>query len=40
MRSTHDAATAVAAFGLLQWWQWPPWLVVLSAAAAGPWVLG
>lgn len=28
------------AFGLLQWWQVPPWLVVLLAAAGGPWLLG
>jgi chromate transporter len=40
VRSAHDAATAVAVFGLLQWWKWPCWLVVLLAAAAGQWVLG
>lgn len=39
VRSAPDAATAVVAFGLLQWWTWPPWLVVLLAAAAGQWVL-
>lgn len=39
VRSAHDAATAVVAFGLLQWWKVPPWLVVLLAAAAGQWVL-
>jgi chromate transporter len=39
VRSAQDAATAVAAFGLLQWWKLPPWLVVLLAAAAGQWVL-
>ena len=39
VRSAPDAAIAVVAFGLLQWWTWPPWLVVLLAAAAGQWVL-
>jgi chromate transporter len=39
VRSTHDAATAVIAFGLLQWWRLSPWLVVVLAAAAGQWVL-
>jgi hypothetical protein len=29
----------VAAFGLLQWWKIPPWLVVLLTAAAGPWLI-
>ena len=36
---SYDVATAVVAFGLLQWWKVPPWLVVLLAAAAGQWVL-
>ena len=39
VKNPHDAATAVVAFGLLQWWNAPPWLVVLLAAAAGQWVL-
>jgi chromate transporter len=39
VRSAQDTAAAVAAFGLLQWWKLPPWLVVLLAAAAGQWVL-
>jgi chromate transporter len=30
-----DVALALAAFGLLAFWKWPPWLVVLFAAAAG-----
>jgi chromate transporter len=30
-----DVALALAAFGLLAFWKWPPWLVVLLAAAAG-----
>lgn len=37
--SAPDAAFAVVAFGLLQWWKVPPWLVVLLAAAAGQWLL-
>jgi chromate transporter len=39
VNNARDAAIAVAAFGLLQWWKTPPWLVVLLAAAAGQWVL-
>lgn len=39
VKSAPDAATAVAAFGLLQWWKTPPWLVVILAAAAGQWLL-
>lgn len=34
----QDAAAAILAFGLLQWWQLPPWLVVLLAAATGQWL--
>ena len=30
-----DLALALAAFGLLAFWKWPPWLVVLFAAAGG-----
>lgn len=30
-----DVALALAAFGLLAFWTWPPWLVVLVAAAGG-----
>jgi chromate transporter len=30
-----DLALALAAFGLLAFWTWPPWLVVLFAAAGG-----
>ncbi|MCB1126167.1 MAG: chromate efflux transporter, partial [Verrucomicrobiae bacterium] len=29
----RDVATALVAFGLLQWWKAPPWLVVALAAA-------
>jgi chromate transporter len=39
VHSAPDAAAAVAAFGLLQWWKTPPWLVVLLTAAAGQWIL-
>ena len=30
-----DVALALAAFGLLAFWKWPPWLVVVFAAAGG-----
>jgi chromate transporter len=30
-----DFGLAVAAFGLLMFWRWPPWLVVLASALAG-----
>ena len=33
--SREDLALAAAAFGLLAFWKWPPWLVVLLSAAAG-----
>lgn len=39
VKDARDAAAAVIAFGLLQWWKAPPWLVVILAAAAGQWVL-
>ena len=39
VKSPRDAAAAVVAFGLLQWWNVPPWLVVILAAAAGQWLL-
>lgn len=39
VKNAQDAAAALAAFGLLQWWKVPPWLIVLLAAAAGEWVL-
>jgi chromate transporter len=40
VRNAPDVAAVVIAFGLLQWWKLPPWLVVSLAAAAGQWVLG
>lgn len=39
VRGAPDVAAVVIAFGLLQWWKVPPWLVVVLAAAAGQWVL-
>jgi chromate transporter len=39
VKSPRDAAAAMLAFGLLQWWNVPPWLVVILAAAAGQWLL-
>jgi chromate transporter len=35
--NARDVATALVAFGLLQWWKVPPWVVVMLAAAAGQW---
>lgn len=35
IQTPKDFALCVAAFGLLAFWKWPPWLVVLLAAAAG-----
>ena len=40
VRGARDVAAAVVAFGLLQWWKAPPWLIVLLAAGAGEWLLG
>jgi chromate transporter len=40
VKDAPDAATAIAAFAFLQWWEAPPWLVVILAAAMGQWVLG
>lgn len=39
VRHAADAAAAMGAFALLQWWKTPPWLVVLLAAATGQWLL-
>ncbi len=35
IQSPRDFALGVTAFGLLAFWKWPPWLVVLLAAGAG-----
>lgn len=40
VRSARDAAAALAAFGLLEVWKAPPWVVVALCAGAGQWVLG
>jgi chromate transporter len=40
VHTARDVAAAVVAFGLLQWWKTPPWLVVLLSAAVGQWLLG
>lgn len=34
-----DVVAALVAFGLLEHWKAPPWLVVIAMAAAGQWVL-
>jgi chromate transporter len=33
--SSVTLIVALAAFGLLQFWKWPPWLLVLSSGVAG-----
>ena len=40
VRGARDVAAVAVAFGLLQWWKAPAWLVVLLAACAGEWLLG
>ncbi|MCH8868694.1 MAG: chromate efflux transporter [Chloroflexi bacterium] len=35
INAPRDLALALAAFGLLAFWKWPPWLVVILAALAG-----
>ncbi|MGH2543384.1 MAG: chromate transporter, partial [Ardenticatenaceae bacterium] len=35
IHSAEDVALGIAAFGLLAFWKWPPWLVVVLAALAG-----
>jgi chromate transporter len=35
----RDAAAALVAFGLLEHWKTPPWLVVAATAAAAQWLL-
>ncbi len=37
--NARDLATALVAFGLLELWKAPPWLVVLLTAAVGQWAL-
>ncbi len=40
IRSAEDFILASSAFGLLQLWKTPPWLVVLLAGIAGAWLAG
>lgn len=39
VRDRKDVIAALVAFGLLEQWKAPPWLVVLAMAAAGQWLL-
>ncbi|MCC6994619.1 MAG: chromate efflux transporter [Deltaproteobacteria bacterium] len=39
IRSRTDVGAALVAFGLLEHWKAPPWLVVIAMAAAGQWLL-
>lgn len=40
VRGPRDVVAALLAFGLLEQWKVPPWLVVAASAAAGQWLLG
>lgn len=33
IRAPEDLALGIAAFALLAFWKWPPWLVALTAAS-------
>lgn len=39
VRDARDVVAALLAFGLLEHWKAPPWLVVMAMAGAGQWVL-
>jgi chromate transporter len=39
VRRNGDVAAALVAFGLLEQWKTPPWLVVAAMAMAGQWLL-
>lgn len=39
VHGARDLAAALVAFGLLEHWKAPPWLVVAMSAAAGQWLL-
>jgi chromate transporter len=39
VRGRRDVVAALLAFGLLEQWKLPPWLVVAASAAAGQWLL-
>jgi len=38
VHDTRDAAAALLAFGLLEYWHAPPWLIVLGLAGVGQWL--
>ncbi|MBN9162151.1 MAG: chromate efflux transporter [Myxococcales bacterium] len=40
VHGTRDVVAALIAFGLLEHWKAPPWLVVAGMAATGQWLLG
>ena len=35
IHAPEDLALGLAAFALLAWWKWPPWLVVVLGALGG-----
>jgi len=35
IHSSADFALGLVGFGLLMFWRWPPWIVVVLSAAAG-----
>jgi chromate transporter len=39
VRGSRDVVAALLAFGLVEHWKVPPWLVVVAMAAAGQWLL-
>lgn len=39
VKGSRDVATALLAFGLLELWKAPPWIVVALTAGAGQWLL-
>jgi chromate transporter len=39
VRDSKDVVAALLAFGLLEHWKAPPWLVVIGMAAVGQWLL-
>lgn len=39
VKNARDIAAAIVAFGLLEHWKAPPWVVVVLSAAAGQWLL-
>ena len=40
VRGPRDVVVAILAFGLLEQWKVPPWLLVAASAAAGQWLIG